>query len=187
MHALFGAFLFGAVTPRGSRVLEVQTSRLRAFAVPVLLPLFFVTTSLRADVGLLAADPVQWLWAGAVLVVAVLAKWRGGTRAARLAGRSWRDVMSIGVLMNCCGLAELIVLNVGLGLGVIGQDLFTILVLMALITTTAATSPALDRSRRELGSLMIGSLIVRQVDDIVVPSRTHAGGKRTWATSRTST
>ncbi|NUV61150.1 cation:proton antiporter [Streptomyces sp. CAI-85] len=147
VHALFGAFLFGAVTPRGSRVVEVQTSRLRAFAVPVLLPLFFVTTGLRADVGLLAADPVQWLWAGAVLVVAVLAKWGGGTGAARLAGRSWRDAMSIGALMNCRGLTELIVLNVGLGLGVIGQDLFTILVLMALITT-AATSPALDRIRK---------------------------------------
>ncbi|MGW1325238.1 cation:proton antiporter [Streptomyces antibioticus] len=147
VHALFGAFLFGAVTPRGSRVIEVQSARLRAFAVPVLLPLFFVTTGLRADVGLLAADPVQWLWAGAVLAVAVPAKWGGGTGAARLAGRSWRDAMSIGALMNCRGLTELIVLNVGLGLGVTGQDLFTILVLMALITT-AATSPALDRIRK---------------------------------------
>ncbi|MGM9380731.1 cation:proton antiporter [Streptomyces antibioticus] len=150
VHALFGAFLFGAVTPRGSRVIEVQSARLRAFAVPVLLPLFFVTTGLRADVGLPAADPVQWLWAGAVLAVAVPAKWGGGTGAARLAGRSWRDAMSIGALMNCRGLTkltELIVLNVGLGLGVTSQDLFTILVLMALITT-AATSPALDRIRK---------------------------------------
>ncbi|ALC28496.1 cation:proton antiporter [Streptomyces bacillaris] len=147
VHALFGAFLFGAVTPRGSRVIEHQTARLRAFAVPVLLPLFFVTTGLRADVGLLATDPVQWLWAGAVLAVAVLAKWGGGTGAARLSGQSWRDAMSIGTLMNCRGLTELIVLNVGLGLGVIGQDLFTILVLMALITT-AVTSPVLNRLRK---------------------------------------
>ncbi|MFF0116638.1 cation:proton antiporter [Streptomyces prasinus] len=147
VHALFGAFVFGAVTPRGSRVIEYQAARLRAFAVPVLLPLFFVTTGLRADVSLLAADPVQWLWAGAVLAVAVLAKWGGGTGAARLSGQSWRDAMSIGALMNCRGLTELIVLNVGLGLGVLGQDLFTILVLMALITT-AATSPALNRIRK---------------------------------------
>lgn len=147
VHALFGAFIFGAVTPRGSRVIEFQAARLRAFSVPVLLPLFFVTTGLRADVSLLAADPVQWLWAGAVLAVAVLAKWGGGTGAARLSGQSWRDAMSIGALMNCRGLTELIVLNVGLGLGVIGQDLFTILVLMALITT-AATSPALNLIRK---------------------------------------
>ncbi|NEE61447.1 cation:proton antiporter, partial [Streptomyces sp. SID8455] len=86
-------------------------------------------------------------WAGAVLAVAVLAKWGGGTGAARLSGQSWRDAMSIGALMNCRGLTELIVLNVGLGLGVIGQDLFTILVLMALITT-AATSPALNLIRK---------------------------------------
>ncbi|MFE2387105.1 cation:proton antiporter domain-containing protein, partial [Streptomyces misionensis] len=70
-----------------------------------------------------------------------------GTGAARLAGQSWRDAMSIGTLMNCRGLTELIVLNVGLGLGVIGQDLFTILVLMALITT-AVTSPVLNRLRK---------------------------------------
>ncbi|MGW5216051.1 cation:proton antiporter [Streptomyces sp. NPDC004051] len=147
VHALFGAFVFGAVTPRGSRVIEYQTARLRAFAMPVLLPLFFVTTGLRADVGLLAADPVQLLWASAVLTVAVSAKWGGGTGAARLSGQSWRDAMSIGALMNCRGLTELIVLNIGLGLGVIGQDLFTILILMALITT-AATSPALNRIRK---------------------------------------
>ncbi|MEU3051107.1 cation:proton antiporter [Streptomyces sp. NPDC006984] len=147
VHALFGAFVFGAVTPRGNRVVEEQAARLRAFAVPLLLPLFFVTTGLRADVSLLAADPVQWLWAGAVLVVAVVAKWGGGAGAARLSGQSWRDAMSIGALMNCRGLTELIVLNVGLGLGVIGRDLFTILVLMAL-ATTVVTSPALNRIRR---------------------------------------
>ncbi|MCX5166576.1 cation:proton antiporter [Streptomyces antibioticus] len=175
VHALFGAFLFGAVTPRGSRVIEVQTARLRAFAVPVLLPLFFVTTGLRADVGLPAADPVQWLWAGAVLAVAVPAKWGGGTGAARLAGRSWRDAMSIGALMNCRGLTELIVLNVGLGLGVIGQDLFTILVLMALITT-AATSPALDRIRKGMPEEALEG--ERRPDGVQGTVGARAGGAR---------
>ncbi|MFJ4472781.1 cation:proton antiporter [Streptomyces sp. NPDC089424] len=152
VHALFGAFLFGVITPRGRRKIEATAARLRAFTVPVLLPLFFVSTGLRTDVSLLGGDPELWLWAGAVLAVAVAGKWGGGSVAARLAGQRWRDAMSIGALMNCRGLTELVVLNIGLGLGVIGPDLFTILVLMALVTT-AATSPALSRIRRGMGDL----------------------------------
>ncbi|MET9660810.1 cation:proton antiporter [Streptomyces sp. NPDC006510] len=148
VHALFGAFVFGLVTPRGSRAIERCTVRLRAFSVPVLLPLFFVATGLRTDVSLLAGDPVQWLWAGAVLAVAVIGKWGGSTGGARLAGQPWRDSLSIGALMNCRGLTELVVLNLGLELGVIGPELFTMLVLMALITT-GITSPALSWIRGE--------------------------------------
>ncbi|MEU1103930.1 cation:proton antiporter [Streptomyces tibetensis] len=147
IHALFGAFLFGVVVPRGSRVVELSAARLRAFTVPVLLPLFFVSTGLRTDVSLLTGDAAQWLWAGAVLAVALFGKFGGSTAAARLSGQSWRDAMSLGALMNCRGLTELVVLNLGLELGVIGPDLFTILVLMALITT-AMTSPALTWFRR---------------------------------------
>ncbi|MFJ8491145.1 cation:proton antiporter [Streptomyces sp. NPDC094038] len=147
VHALFGAFLFGVVTPRGSRRIEATAARMRAFAVPALLPLFFVSTGLKTDVGLLGGSGTQWLWAGAVLAVAVAGKWGGGTLAARLSGRGWRDSMSLGALMNCRGLTELIVLNIGLGLGVIGPELFTVLVLMALLTT-AMTSPALTWIRK---------------------------------------
>ncbi|MFJ6721953.1 MULTISPECIES: cation:proton antiporter [unclassified Streptomyces] len=147
VHALFGAFVFGVITPRGPGVIRRSAESLRAFTVPVLLPLFFVTTGLKTDVSALVGDPTQWLWVPAVLAVAVLAKWGGGAGAARLAGQSWRDALSIGALMNCRGLTELVVLNIGLGLGVIGQSLFTILVLMALITT-AVTSPALSAIRR---------------------------------------
>ncbi|MBN0048308.1 cation:proton antiporter [Streptomyces actuosus] len=147
VHALFGAFVLGVVAPRGNRAVEVTATRLRAFALPVLLPLFFVGTGLKTDVSLLAADPRQWLWAGAVLAVAVLGKWGGGSLAARLSGQGWRDAMTLGALMNCRGLTELVVLDVGLGLGVIGPQLFTILVLMALVTT-AATTPALALVRR---------------------------------------
>ncbi|MFG2119387.1 cation:proton antiporter [Streptomyces sp. NPDC048710] len=147
IHALFGAFLFGVVTPRGSRTVEISAARLRAFTVPVLLPLFFVNTGLKTDIALLNGDPSQWLWAAAVLAAAAFGKWGGSTAAARLAGESWRDAMSIGALMNCRGLTELVALNLGLQLGVIGPSLFTILVLMALITT-AVTSPALSWFRR---------------------------------------
>ncbi|WP_424211359.1 cation:proton antiporter [Streptomyces sp. BI20] len=140
VHALFGAFLFGVITPRGGRRVEAAAARIRAFTVPVLLPLFFVHTGLRTDIG--GLSPELWLWAGAILAVAVLGKWGGATTAARAMGRPWRESLAIGSLMNCRGLTELVVLNVGLELGVIGPDLFTMLVLMAL-TTTALTGPTL--------------------------------------------
>ncbi|MFE9479462.1 cation:proton antiporter [Streptomyces spororaveus] len=146
VHALFGAFLFGVVTPRTGQRIEASAARLRAFTVPVLLPLFFVHTGLRTDVGGLTASPGLWLWTAAILFVAFAGKWGGATGAARACGRPWREALSIGALMNCRGLTELVVLNVGLELGVIGPQLFTMLVLMALLTT-AVTSPALTRLR----------------------------------------
>ncbi|MGW6978222.1 cation:proton antiporter domain-containing protein [Streptomyces sp. NPDC054932] len=152
VHALFGAFLFGVITPRTGQRIEASAARLRAFTVPVLLPLFFVHTGLRTDIGGLTASPELWLWTAAVLGVAFLGKWGGAAAAARLCRRSWRESLSIGALMNCRGLTELVVLNVGLELGVIGPQLFTMLVLMALVTT-AITSPALTglRAGKEVG------------------------------------
>ncbi|MFD6419967.1 cation:proton antiporter [Streptomyces sp. NPDC060194] len=147
VHTLFGAFLFGVATPRGHRRVEASAARLRAVVVPVLLPLFFVHTGLSTEIGLLVGDPVQLLWLLALLAVAVLGKWGGATGAARLCGQSWRQSMSIGALMNCRGLTELVVLSIGLHLGVIGPALFTLLVLVALITT-AITSPAVTYFQR---------------------------------------
>lgn len=142
VHAIFGAFLFGVVVPRRAVVVERTASRLRSVTDPLLLPLFFVSTGLHTDVGMLATDPRQWLWVGVTLLVAVVGKWGGGGVAARLSGMSWRESLALGSLMNCRGLTELIVLNIGLNLGLITEDLFTMLVLVALITT-AATSPAI--------------------------------------------
>ncbi|MDI9888817.1 cation:proton antiporter [Streptomyces sp. HNM0645] len=147
VHTLFGAFLFGVATPRGHRRVEASAARLRAVVVPVLLPLFFVHTGLSTEIGALAVDPAQWLWTGALLAVAVLGKWGGSAAAARLCGRSWREATAIGALMNCRGLTELVVLTIGLELGVIGPDLFTMLVLVALITT-AVTAPVVSRLQR---------------------------------------
>ncbi|MEU2389701.1 cation:proton antiporter [Streptomyces sp. NPDC007369] len=133
VHALFGAFVFGAVLPRVG-VVEAAAGRMREFAVPVLLPLFFVGSGLKTDVGLLRGGDAWW-WALAVLGVAVAGKWGAGAGAAVLAGLPARDAVMLGALMNCRGVTELVVLNVGLGLGVIGGELFTMLVLMALVTT----------------------------------------------------
>lgn len=144
VHTLFGAFLFGVATPRGHRRIEASAARLRAVVAPVLLPLFFVQTGLSTEIGTLAADPVQWLWTGALLAIAVLGKWGGAAGAALACGQPRRQAMAIGALMNCRGLTELVVLSIGLELGVIGPELFTMLVLVALITT-AATSPVVSR------------------------------------------
>ncbi|MFD3819818.1 cation:proton antiporter [Streptomyces rubiginosohelvolus] len=147
LHALFGAFVFGLVMPRGSLPVERAATRLRTVVVPLLLPLFFAHTGLRTDIGMLDNDPVLWLWAAAIFTVAVVGKWGGSTLAARACGQDWRTALSLGALMNCRGLTELVILNIGLELGVIGTDLFTMLVLMALVTT-ALTSPALNRLHR---------------------------------------
>lgn len=144
VHALFGAFVFGAVVPRDRAPVERAARRMREVVVPVLLPLFFVGSGLRTDIGRLGGDLGAWLWAGAVLLVAVAAKWGGGAGAAWAAGLPVRDAVVLGALLNCRGVTELVVLNVGLGLGVIGPELFTVLVLMAL-ATTALTGPVVRR------------------------------------------
>jgi Kef-type K+ transport system membrane component KefB len=142
VSSLLGAFVFGLCMPRRSQRIELAAARLDGAFVPVLLPLYFVSTGLNADMGLLGGATL-WLWLAAVVGVAVLGKFSGTVAGARAVGRSWHESLALGTLMNCRGLTELIVLNTGLQLGVISSQLFTMLVLMALLTT-AATGPALD-------------------------------------------
>lgn len=138
IHALFGAFLFGAVLPREGGLAAALATRLEFVATGLLLPLFFASSGLRTQVGLLT-QPVDWLVTGAVVLVATLGKFGGSTVAARVTGLNWREASAIGVLMNTRGLMELIVLNIGLDIGVISPTVFTMLVLMALLTTFATT------------------------------------------------
>src|SRR6266511_5788644 len=139
--AIFGAFVMGLAMPRRADLTHDVTRRLEDFVVIVLLPLFFVVTGLRVEVGLLDS-PELWLLALLLLLVAIVGKWAGAMCAARLTGFSVRDSSVIGALMNTRGLTELIVLNIGLELGVITPALFTMLVIMALVTTFM-TGPAL--------------------------------------------
>ncbi len=147
VHAQFGAFLFGVAMPRRSRVVERATTGLHTFVLPLLLPLFFVGAGLQTNFARLAGTPELWVWAPVTTGVAVLGKWGGGTCAARACGQNWQDAMSIGALMNSRGLTELIVLGLGLQLGVISTPLYSLLVLMALITTVL-TAPSLSWIRR---------------------------------------
>ncbi len=140
LHALFGAFLFGALVPAHSPAAEAVTARLRGL-VWLLLPTFFAVTGLRTQIRLIEGVDA-WTACLAILAVACAGKFGGSYLAARYAGLPRRDAAAIGALMNTRGLVELVVLNLGLSLGVISPTLFAILVLMAL-ATTAMTTPLL--------------------------------------------
>lgn len=138
IHALFGAFLLGAIVPHNSRVASELSSRLEDLVRIMFLPAFFAFTGMRTQIGLL--DSVaDWKLALVIVTVATLGKFGGTFVAARLTGLNTRDSASLGILMNTRGLVELIVLNIGLDLGVISSKLFTMLVVMALVTTFATT------------------------------------------------
>ncbi|HLL82045.1 MAG TPA: cation:proton antiporter [Longimicrobium sp.] len=142
IHALFGAFLAGAVMPKGERFVHALTEKLEDVTVVLLLPLFFAFTGLRTAFGLVEGAEM-WGYAALIILVAVAGKWGGSTLAARFTGMSWREAGAVGVLMNTRGLMELVILNIGLDIGVISPALFAMMVLMALVTTFM-TSPLLE-------------------------------------------
>ncbi|HET9141751.1 cation:proton antiporter, partial [Actinophytocola sp.] len=149
VHAMFGAFLFGLVFPRGNLVEEWLHEKVGGLTTALLLPLFFAYSGLRTEIGLLGTNLELWLWCGVILVVAVVGKLGGSTVAARAVGENWNRSLQLGALMNCRGLTELVVLNVGLDLGVLSPTLFTMLVLMALVSTAMAAPMALWFGRRD--------------------------------------
>ena len=142
IHALFGAFVFGALIPHDSRLARDIEVRLTDAVVVLFLPVFFAITGMRMQISLVSGTEA-WLVCGLIIVVATLGKFGGSYAAARLAGMPPRESATIGVLMNTRGLMELVVLNLGYDLGVISPTLFAMLVVMALVTTFA-TSPALS-------------------------------------------
>ncbi len=141
VHAIFGAFLFGAAIPHEGRVAEDLTNKIEGLVTTLLLPAFFAFVGMRTEIALVSGFE-QWLVCLAIIGVATLGKFGGTLAAARIMGVPWRDSASLGILMNTRGLMELIVLNVGLDLGVISPTLFAMMVLMAIVTTVA-TSPIL--------------------------------------------
>jgi Kef-type K+ transport system membrane component KefB len=138
VHAIFGAFLLGAVIPHDGELARSLQRSLGDLATVLLLPAFFALTGMRTEVGLLSGA-LQWAICGLIVVAATAGKFGGTFAAARLTGMDSRHAAGLGVLMNTRGLMELIVLNIGLDLGVISQTLFTMLVIMALVTTLATT------------------------------------------------
>ncbi len=138
VHPLFGAFIAGVCFPRVAPWQHSIRMRLEMITSVLLLPLFFALTGLRTRLDLLN-DASMWLWAGLVLLGAVGGKVGGAVLAARWSGQGWRDAWALGALLNTRGLVELVVLNIAYNYGVFSPTLFTMLVVMALVTTMCTT------------------------------------------------
>jgi Kef-type K+ transport system membrane component KefB len=133
VHAVFGAFLFGACLPRDDRLLAALVERIEYVAIIVLMPIFFALAGLNTTPDVFTGGALGSL--GLILGVAIVGKIIGGAAGARVAGQSWRMSFATGSLMNARGMMELIVIKVGLDIGVIGNSLFTMLMIMAIVTT----------------------------------------------------
>jgi len=142
IHALFGAFVAGVIMPDNMKFRKMFIEKIEDVALVVLLPLFFVFTGLRTEIGLLNS-PELWKVCGLIILVAVVGKFVGSALAAKFVGQNWRDSLTIGALMNTRGLMELVVLNIGYDLGVLTKEVFAMMVIMAL-ATTFMTGPALN-------------------------------------------
>jgi Kef-type K+ transport system membrane component KefB len=142
IHALFGAFMAGVIMPANQRFRNIFIEKVEDVSIVLLLPLFFVFTGLRTQIGLLN-DPYLWQVTGLIILAAVTGKFVGSAVAARFVKQSWRDSLIIGSLMNTRGLMELVVLNIGYDIGVLSPEIFAMMVIMAL-ATTCMTGPALD-------------------------------------------
>ena len=157
IHAVFGGFILGCVMPRGVLTTELRR-QLEPFAVVVLLPMFFTFSGLHTQLSLMNSPGLVWVTA-LILIASITAKGLACWGAARLTGQDNATAMGIGALMNARGLMELIIINIGLQRGIIGPALFSMLVLMAIVTTLMA-SPLFERvygrsarARGELGAL----------------------------------
>lgn len=142
IHALFGAFLMGAIMPKASPFVRALSEKLEDYTVVCLLPLFFAYTGLKTQIGLLNRAEL-WFDTGLIISVACLGKFGGSAVAARACGLGWRESGAIGTLMNTRGLMELVILTIGRELGVISDAVFAMMVIMALVTT-ALTAPGLS-------------------------------------------
>jgi Kef-type K+ transport system membrane component KefB len=139
IHALFGAFVLGAIMPKGSQFVGSVAEKIEDFTVVLLLPIFFAYAGLNTHIELTGGQEF-WSWTLMIIAVACLGMIGSATAAARVSGMGLRDSIGVGVLMNTRGLMELIILNVGREMGIIGNRLYAMMVLMAL-ATTAMTAP----------------------------------------------
>lgn len=142
IHALFGAFMMGAIMPRGTRFVSSLAEKIEDFTVLLLLPVFFAYAGLNTKITF-AGGGDFWIYTLIVIAVACAGKIGGATIAARAGGFGYRESLGIGVLMNTRGLMELVILNVGREMKVISDSVYAMMVVMALVTT-AMTAPLLQ-------------------------------------------
>ncbi|HEX5171584.1 MAG TPA: cation:proton antiporter [Cyclobacteriaceae bacterium] len=161
IHALFGAFLAGVIMPQNLAFKKIITEKIEDISLVLLLPLFFVTTGLRTEIGLLN-DSASWVALLFVVLVAIVGKFGGASLASRFVGLNWRDALSVGVLMNTRGLMEIVIVNIGYDLGILSPEVFTMLVLMALITTLL-TGPGLEIIDRTFSKVDFGAEVLSKI------------------------
>ena len=138
IHALFGAFMAGVVMPSNTKFRKIMTEKVEGVSLSLFLPLFFVSTGLKTEIGLLNT-PQLWGMCGIFILVAVIGKFGSATISARVVGESWKNSLFIGALMNTRGLMELIVLTIGYEMNILPPSIFVMLVLMTLVTTFMTT------------------------------------------------
>jgi len=160
IHPLFGAFLAGAIMPPSINFRRLIIEKIESVSLGLFLPLFFVFTGLRTQIGLLN-DSHMWSTCAMIICVAIVGKFGGSMFAAKIVGNSWKDSLSIGAFMNTRGLMELVVLNIGYDLGILTPKIFAIMVLMALFTTFM-TGPTLD---------LINYIFKKEVEEILVKAK----------------
>jgi Kef-type K+ transport system membrane component KefB len=141
IHPIIGAFMAGAVMPRSSGIVHSFIQRTEGLTLWLLLPLFFASVGLRTDLGMLHGGTALLL-CGLVLAIAASSKFAGAMLGARLMGRSRKESVALGVMLNCRGLTELVLLTIGQSLGLVGDTLFSFLVVTTVVTTLA-TGPLL--------------------------------------------
>ena len=139
LHALFGAFMAGLIMPADIKFRKIMTEKVEGVSLSLFLPLFFVSTGLKTEIGLLNT-PELWIMCGIFILVAIVGKFGSATISARFTGESWQNSLYIGALMNTRGLMELVVLTIGYEMKILPQTIFVMLVLMTLVTTFM-TSP----------------------------------------------
>ncbi len=142
IHAFFGAFLAGVVMPEGSNLKRIMVEKIEDIALVLLLPLFFVFTGLRTHISF-GGDPEMWKACVWVILMAFIGKFGGSAFTSKILGLNWKSAISLGVLMNTRGLMELVVLNIGYDMGVLSSEIFSIMVVMTLVTTFM-TGPGLS-------------------------------------------
>ena len=138
VHSLVGAFMAGLIMPKHPTMITAIVKRIESLSLALLLPLFFALIGLRTRLDLLKGKSM-WGYAAAIVAIAVLGKLAGAALTAKATGMNWKESLGLGVLMNTRGLVELVILNAGLDLGILSSPLFTLLVIMALVTTFMTT------------------------------------------------
>ena len=138
VHPIFGAFMVGVIIPRDNGYVIRITEKLKDFIYVLMIPIYFAVVGLSVDLTKLNRG-VDWAYCIAVIALAMVGKVLGGFLGAKLNGFCWRDSLTVGVLMSCKGMVEIVVLNVGLNANIISEQVYSIFVVMAMVTTFLTT------------------------------------------------